>query len=52
MSTVTVVGRHMGNVTWVDRDEIKMLQHKLLLFATVMALFTNPTMLVKLSRIL
>ena len=45
---------HMGNFSPVDRDEFKnttkMVEHKLVLFATVIALWTLVTLLIKLIR--
>ena len=47
---------HMGNFSPVDRDEYsrnttKMVEHKLILFATVLAFWTLVTLLIKLIRI-
>ena len=47
---------HMGNFSPVDRDNsrntTKMIEHKLVLFATVIAFWTLVTLLIKLIRIL
>ena len=41
---------HMGNFSPVDQDEF-MVEHKLILFATVRTLWTLVTLLIKLFRI-
>jgi len=66
MSPVIGLARLLGSILWsvrmgnfspVDRDEIqekttKMVEHKLASFATVVALWTLVTLLIKLIRIL
>ena len=48
---------HMGNFSPVDRDKFKrhnhngQVEHKLVLFATVIAIWTLVTLLIKLFRI-
>ena len=49
----TLLPVHMGNFSPVDRDEIQETKSKLLLsFATVVALWTFVTLLIKLIRML
>ena len=42
---------HMGNISPVYQDETKLVEHKLVSFAAVVALWTPVTLLIKLIRI-